>query len=47
MLERFVIWLSWRLPRRLAYWCAIRVMTHNYGGSPCDRSCTDALKGWG
>ena len=27
MRERFWIWLSWRVPRDLAYWCAIRVGT--------------------
>lgn len=46
MIEKLLIWLSWKLPKNLAYWAAIRVMTYNYGGSPCDRTCADALKGW-
>jgi hypothetical protein len=27
-MDRFWIWLAWHLPRRLVYWCAIRVGTH-------------------
>ena len=26
--DRAWMWLAWALPRRLAYWCAIRVATH-------------------
>jgi hypothetical protein len=43
--ERLIMWIVWKLPRILVYWCAIRLMTFN-GGCP-DRSCSDALKGWG
>lgn len=25
---RFVQWLAWHMPRDIAYWCAIRVVTH-------------------
>lgn len=46
LLENLSIWVSWHVPRCIAYWCAIRVMTYSYGGSPCERSCADALKGW-
>jgi len=28
MRDRFWMWLAWRLPRRLVYWCAIRVGTY-------------------
>lgn len=27
-MDRFWMWLAWNLPRRLVYWCAIRVGTH-------------------
>lgn len=23
--DKFAMWLAWKLPRRLVYWCAIRV----------------------
>jgi hypothetical protein len=32
MSERVWIWLAWHLPRRLVYWCAIRVGTHEPQG---------------
>ena len=25
--NQFAIWLAWKLPRKLVYWCAVRVMT--------------------
>ena len=25
MVERLFIWLSWKMPRRLVYWCAVRL----------------------
>ena len=28
MLERFTIWLAWKMPRTLAYWCTARVIAH-------------------
>lgn len=28
MTENLIIGLAWFVPRRLAYWCAIRVMAH-------------------
>ena len=28
MSERFYQWLAWKLPRRVALWCYIRVMAH-------------------
>lgn len=27
MRERFYIWLAWALPRRLVYWCSIRLIS--------------------
>lgn len=28
MLDKFFEWLAWKLPKRLAYWTVIRVVTH-------------------
>lgn len=28
MLDNFFQWLAWKLPKRLAYWVAIRVATY-------------------
>ena len=28
MLDRFYCWLAFSAPRRLAYWCAVRVGAH-------------------
>ncbi len=44
--DRAVMWLAWRLPRRLAYWATIRVAVHEYGGNPGERPVENALKGW-
>jgi hypothetical protein len=27
-MEKFWIWLSWRLPKSLVYWCYIRMASH-------------------
>lgn len=54
-MERFKEWLSikvaWLTPRRLAYWCAIRVGAHATQGqwgneSPTNLLMMDALKRW-
>ncbi len=45
-METFWIGIAWMLPRKLVYWCAIRVMTERYDGGPDARTCADALKGW-
>lgn len=37
MTERIWVWLAWRLPRGLVYWCAIRLITAAYGGKYADR----------
>ncbi len=26
--EKFIMWLVWRLPKRLCYWCGIRMCSH-------------------
>lgn len=51
MIDRFVMWLAWRLPRRLAYWAAIRVAAHattgEYGTTdPNELNVMDALDRW-
>ena len=28
MKEKFLIWISWKMPRGIVYWCAIRLMAH-------------------
>ena len=28
MSEKFWIWLAWKLPKDLVYWCAVRVASH-------------------
>lgn len=28
MAEKFWIWLAWKLPKGLVYWCAVRVHGH-------------------
>lgn len=50
--ERLHLWVAWRVPRWLAYWCAIRVMSaatvgeHRNQVGP-DLTCLDALDRWG
>jgi hypothetical protein len=51
MKEKIVIWISWHLPKSVAYWCAIRVGSHatcgQYGtSSPTDLLFMDALDRW-
>jgi hypothetical protein len=47
------LWFVWRLPRRLVYWCSIRLIAHattgvRYGNTlPDDLSVMDALERWG
>lgn len=26
MIDRFVMWMAWKLPRRLVYWAAVRAV---------------------
>jgi hypothetical protein len=47
--ENAIIFVAYRLPKRLAYWCAIRLASGNgnggaYEGNPGDRTCADMLK---
>jgi hypothetical protein len=50
-LEKLVMAVAWKLPRRLAYWCAIRVIAHatqgKYGTQIVpDLLAMDALRRW-
>jgi hypothetical protein len=50
-LDRFCIWLAWLLPRRIVYWCAIRLMANATQGAWSsqivpDLRAMDALERW-
>ncbi len=49
--EKFWIWVAWKLPRPLAYWCSIRVGVHATTGPYGDTvvpelPMMDMLKRW-
>ena len=49
--ERLLIWLAWRMPRSLSYWCAVRVGAHATTGdwghfNTPETTVLDALKRW-
>lgn len=51
LVERLTIFVAWRLPRRLVYWCAIRVGAHATQGPYSDQevpalTAMDAIKRW-
>lgn len=51
MIEKLVIKIAWLLPRKIAYWCAIRVGAHATQGQwghecPCDLKFHTALERW-
>lgn len=54
MIERLTIIIAWLLPRRLVYWCAIRLGSEatvrndekRYEGNVPDMTFMDALKRW-
>jgi hypothetical protein len=51
LLEEAYMWLAWHLPKRLVYWCAIRLMAHatvgQYGSDhPDSVSVIQALNRW-
>jgi hypothetical protein len=45
-IEKFWIWVAWRMPRELVYWCAIRLLTDKNPLNPDARIASDALKSW-
>jgi len=51
MSERLATWIAYRLPKRIAYWCAVRVMAHATAGEHSDQVvpellAMDALRRW-
>lgn len=51
MSEKFMLKLAWMLPRKLVYWCAIRVGANTTQGDYSnqvvpDLTFIDALKRW-
>jgi hypothetical protein len=49
--EKLLVWFVWKLPRRIAYWSAIRVISHATVGKysqqdMADLTATDALQRW-
>lgn len=51
IMEKILLAIVWRLPKKLVYWCAIRVMAHatqgEYGNQIVpDLLAMDALKRW-
>lgn len=51
MKEKLQIFIAWRLPKGVVYWCAIRLMAHatqgKYGNQIVpELTAMDALKRW-
>lgn len=51
MKDKAWMWLAWLMPRRLAYWCTIRLGAHATTGKYSaqvvpELTFTDALKRW-
>jgi len=46
LIEKMWIWIAWRLPRGLVYWCAIRLTTWRHPLNPDAQSVTNALQAW-
>ena len=51
MKERIITWIVWRLPNRMVYWCAIRLMAKatqgEYGNTEVPGlTAMDALERW-
>ena len=50
-MEKFIQWLAWKMPKRLAYWAAIRIISYAttgpYGNTIVpELTVTEALKRW-
>lgn len=50
-MEKLTMWLAWRLPHKLVYWAAIRLMAHATQGQYSNTevpslTVMDALKRW-
>ena len=49
--EKFLMWIAWRLPKRLVMWCAVRVHAHATTGEYSHQivpelTALDAAKRW-
>lgn len=49
--ERMFMWVAWMMPRKIAYWCAVRVMVHATQGEWSDQEvpallAIDTLQRW-
>jgi len=44
LIEKFYIWLAWKLPKRLVYWCEMRII--NNAGNIRNLSAMEALAKW-
>jgi hypothetical protein len=44
--ERIAIWLAWKLPRSLVYWCYVRMAIWGYGENPTEQSVIEPMKRW-
>ena len=49
--ERFWMWLAWKMPHDLVYWCAVRLIANATSGAHSsqvvpDLRAMDALKRW-
>lgn len=50
-MEKFWMWLAWRMPRQLTYWCAMRLLAQATQGQYSNQvvpelNAMDALKRW-
>lgn len=50
-MERLYKWIAWRLPKKLVYWCAIRLLSHATQGKWSSQEvptllAMDALNRW-
>jgi len=50
--EKWMLWIVWKLPKRLVMWCAIRVMANATTGQYSNQvvpelTAMDALDRWG
>lgn len=52
LLEKFQVWVAWKMPHWLVKWCSVRLMAHATATDEyChilvpDLTCVDALRVW-
>lgn len=42
-MEKLITTIVWMLPKKIVYWCAIRVATYKCEGNPGDQTFNEAL----